>query len=49
MNYRGLGSGMLRVLSAIPDLGIENDVEAEEVTVTIPIAAGQVPALGSEA
>ncbi|MFO1003751.1 MAG: putative DNA binding domain-containing protein [Planctomycetaceae bacterium] len=49
MNYRGLGSGMLRVLAAIPNLELQNDVEAEEVTVIIPIAAGQVPALGSEA
>ena len=47
MNYRGLGSGMLRVLSVIPDLGIENDVEAEEVTVTIPLAVGQAPAHGT--
>jgi len=49
MKYRGLGSGMLRVLSAIPDLGIENDVEAEEVTVIIPLATGQAPAQGTEA
>lgn len=47
MNFRGLGSGMLRVLSAIPDLGIENDVEAEEVTVTIPLSVGQAAAQGT--
>ncbi len=47
LNYRGLGSGMLRVLSVIPDLGIENDVEAEEVTVTISLAVGQAPAHGT--
>ena len=49
MNYRGIGSGMLRVLAAVPNLEIQNDVEAEEVTVIIPVAAGQVPAQGSEA
>lgn len=47
MNYRGLGSGMLRVLAAIPNLEIQNDVEAEEVTVTIPLAVGQAPAQGT--
>ncbi|MEQ9406486.1 MAG: putative DNA binding domain-containing protein [Fuerstiella sp.] len=37
MQYRGLGSGILRVLKAVPELRIEDDSDAEEVTVTIPL------------
>ncbi len=37
MQYRGLGSGILRVLKAVPHLIIEDDSEAEEVTFTIPL------------
>ena len=48
MNYRGIGSGMLRALAAVPNLEIQNDVEAEEVAVIIPVEAGQVPAQRAE-
>jgi len=37
MNYRGSRSGLKRVNSAIPNLKLTNDVEAEEVTITIPL------------
>ena len=37
MQYRGLGSGILRALKAVPGLLIEEADETEEVTVTIPV------------
>jgi len=37
MNYRGSRSGLKRVRSAIPEVILTNDIEAEEVTVTIPL------------
>ena len=47
LNYRGLGSGMLRVLAVIPDLGLQNDVEAEEVIVTIPLPRPEAASSGT--
>ena len=38
MNYRGARSGLKRAKAAIPDLRLTNDIEAEEVTVTIPLS-----------
>lgn len=38
MNYRGSRSGLKRVKAAIPEVTLENDIEGEEVTVTIPIS-----------
>lgn len=38
MNYRGARSGLKRAKTAIPDLRLTNDIEAEEVTVTIPLS-----------
>jgi ATP-dependent DNA helicase RecG len=37
MNYRGARSGLLRARKSIPGLSLINDVEGEEVTVTIPL------------
>lgn len=37
MNYRGSRSGLKRVRTAVPTVTLKNDVEAEEVTVTIPL------------
>ncbi len=37
MNYRGSRSGLKRVKAAIPNLMLANDIEGEEVCVTIPI------------
>ncbi len=37
MNYRGSRSGLKRVKTAIPTVQLHNDVEAGEVTVTLPI------------
>ncbi|MGF1529778.1 MAG: RNA-binding domain-containing protein [Puniceicoccaceae bacterium] len=37
MNYRGSRSGLKRVRAAIPDVQLQNDIEAAEVTITIPI------------
>ncbi len=37
MNYRGARSGLKRARAAIPDLSLTNDIEAEEVTLTIPL------------
>jgi len=37
MNYRGSRSGLKRVKAAIPSVILQNDMEAEEVTVTIPL------------
>ncbi len=39
MNYRGSRSGLKRVVAAIPGVTLENDIEGEEVTVTIPISS----------
>lgn len=38
MNYRGSRSGLKRVKSSIPTVSLVNDIEAEEVTITIPIS-----------
>jgi predicted HTH transcriptional regulator len=37
MNYRGSRSGLRRVKTSIPNVVLTNDVEAEEVTITIPL------------
>jgi ATP-dependent DNA helicase RecG len=37
MQYRGLGSGLVRAIRLVPNLRIDEDVEAEEVAVTIPL------------
>ena len=37
MQYRGASSGLARVLKACPELELHNNIEAEEVTVTIPL------------
>jgi ATP-dependent DNA helicase RecG len=37
MKYRGLASGLLRAVLATPELKLEEDSEAEEVTATIPL------------
>lgn len=37
MNYRGSRSGLKRVKAAIPNVILTNDIEAEEVTITIPL------------
>jgi predicted HTH transcriptional regulator len=37
MNYRGSRSGLKRVKAAVPDVRLTNDIEAPEVTITIPI------------
>ncbi len=37
MRYRGARSGLRRVRSAIPNVSLSNDIEAEEVTVTVPL------------
>ncbi len=37
MNYRGSRSGLKRVKAAIPNVILTNDIEAGEVTVTIPL------------
>jgi predicted HTH transcriptional regulator len=37
MNYRGSRSGLRRVKNSIPNVVLTNDVEAEEVTITIPL------------
>lgn len=37
MNYRGSRSGLKRVKAAVPDVLLTNDIEGEEVTVTIPL------------
>lgn len=37
MSYRGSRSGLKRVKAAIPELQLHNNIEAEEVTVTIPL------------
>ena len=36
LNYRGLGSGILRAIKAWPGLSIVEDIEGEEMVVTIP-------------
>jgi len=41
MQYRGLGSGVVRAIKHVPDLQIEEDDEAEEVVVTIPLPPSQ--------
>jgi len=38
MNYRGSRSGLKRVKAAIPEVKLHNDIEGEEVTVTIPLS-----------
>ena len=38
MNYRGLGSGILRALKAWPQLEIVEDIEGEEVVITVRTA-----------
>lgn len=38
MSYRGSRSGLKRVKAAIPTVQLHNDIEAEEVTVTIPLS-----------
>lgn len=38
MNYRGSRSGLKRVREAIPGIQLTNDVEAAEVTITIPLS-----------
>ena len=37
MNYRGSRSGLKRVKAALPAVSLKNDIEAEEVVVTIPL------------
>jgi ATP-dependent DNA helicase RecG len=37
MNYRGSRSGLKRVKAAVPTVTLVNDVEAAEVTITIPL------------
>jgi ATP-dependent DNA helicase RecG len=37
MNYRGSRSGLKRVKTAIPTIVLHNEIEAEQVTVTIPL------------
>jgi hypothetical protein len=39
MNYRGARSGLMRARGAIPNLRLTNDIEGQEVTVTIPFRA----------
>jgi ATP-dependent DNA helicase RecG len=39
MNYRGARSGLMRARAAIPNLQLTNDIEGQEVTVTIPLRA----------
>jgi len=46
MQYRGLGSGVVRAIRHVPDLRIEEDAEAEEVVVTIPLPAVREPRHG---
>jgi hypothetical protein len=46
MQYRGLGSGVVRAIRHVPDLRIEEDAEAEEVVVTIPLPAAREPRHG---
>ena len=38
MNYRGSRSGLKRVKEAVPTVSLVNDIEAEEVTVSLPLA-----------
>jgi predicted HTH transcriptional regulator len=38
MKYRGSRSGLKRVKAAIPEVILTNDIEAEEVTITIPLS-----------
>ena len=38
LNYRGVGSGVLRSLEAMPEIRFEEDFGAEELVVTIPVA-----------
>ena len=38
MNYRGSRSGLKRVKTAIPSVRLQNDIEGEEVTVTLPLS-----------
>jgi ATP-dependent DNA helicase RecG len=38
MKYRGSRSGLKRVKAAIPQVILTNDIEAEEVTITIPLS-----------
>jgi ATP-dependent DNA helicase RecG len=37
LNYRGIGSGVLRALRNWPSISWRNDTEGEEVVVTIPL------------
>jgi ATP-dependent DNA helicase RecG len=37
LNYRGIGSGVLRALKSWPSISWVNDIEGEEVVATIPI------------
>ena len=42
MNYRGSRSGLKRVRAALPAATLNNDVEGEEVTVTIPLGGQSI-------
>ena len=43
MRYRGARSGLLRARKLIPKITLQNNVEAEEVTVVIPISSEELP------
>lgn len=43
MNYRGLGSGILRALKAWPGLKLIDDIEGEEITWIIRLPASSAP------
>ena len=36
LHYRGIGSGIVRILSEYPDIQLDNDVDGKEFKVTIP-------------
>lgn len=36
LHYRGIGSGIVRILSEYPEIGINNDVNGKEFKVIIP-------------
>lgn len=36
LHYRGIGSGIVRILSEYPEIEISNDVEGKEFKITIP-------------
>ena len=47
LNYKGIGSGIVRILAEYPEIQLENDASAKEFKVIIKRIILKLPLLGS--